>query len=370
MRDASRSNTAIRCSRRFRASTSSSARTRWTSFRISSKRAAVAGFRKRRGITKVFFEFENIAPVGDEAPMSWKDVRASGFVPVTRGCDMGCTFCIVPQTRGKEVSRPMDDIVAEVRALVDAGIRDVTLLGQIVNRYGRNLDGKVVFHELIDRLADVPGLYRLRFTSSHPVYLTKALVDCFAKHGVLAPHVHLPVQTASNRLLKEMRRGYTIELYEEKVSALREARDDMAVSTDIIVGYPGETEEDFRDTLEMVERIRFDGLFAFNYSPRPGTPAIGAGDPVPEEEKANRLDAVLQASQRITEEKNRAMVGQVRDVLIEGDGKGAGARFGRTACHRIVHVHAPDAGPGDVLRVKIERGRPNSLSGRVVTNQV
>ncbi len=314
-------------------------------------------------------EFENIAPSPGNPGISWKGMRAGGFVPVMRGCDKKCSYCIVPQVRGREISRPMKDILAEVRFLVDGGVRDVTLLGQIVNRYGRTAAEKTAFPELVDAVSGMEGLLRLRFASSHPTYVTDSLVERFERLPKLASHIHLPVQSGSDRILKSMRRGHTIAQYREKVAKLKAARPDIAVTTDIIVGYPGETEDDFRMTLDLIQEIRFDSLFAFKYSPRPATPALELGDTVSPEEKAARLARVFETAQPLVLEKNRAQVGRVHEVILEGDSKGkSGGMFGRTSCNRIVHFSASGRDVGDLLRVRISEGRQNSLAGAVVTN--
>ncbi|MBZ0274331.1 tRNA (N6-isopentenyl adenosine(37)-C2)-methylthiotransferase MiaB [bacterium] len=311
------------------------------------------------------FAFDNISPAGDaHAGVSWKGTRAGGFVPIMRGCDKRCTFCIVPETRGREMSRPIDDVVREVRDLVAAGVKDVTLLGQIVNRYGRGIARRPIFHELLDAIDAIDGLSRIRFTSSHPVYVTPELVERFASMRKLASHIHLPVQSGSNRVLQIMRRGHAIELFEERVAMLRNARPGLSVTTDLIVGYPGETGDDFEATLDLIRRVEFDHLFAFKYSPRPNTPAAAIDDTVDEAEKARRLDAVHAMAAPGIARKMSAFVGRTVEILVEGhDTDRPGRVLGRTSCNRAVHVDAPGAKIGDFLKVSIERAMANSLAG-------
>ncbi len=310
-------------------------------------------------------DFDAIAPLAESGEISWKGTRASGFVAIMRGCDKHCAFCIVPQTRGREISRPMGDIVAEVRSLVDAGVRDITLLGQIVNRYGRGLDGqRPIFHRLIRALTPIDGLARLRFTSSHPTYVTPELIRCFAEEPKLAPHVHLPVQSGSDTVLRHMKRGHKIDTYLEKVRELRRVRPEMSITTDLIVGYPDETRDDFEATLDLIREVEFDHLFAFKYSTRPNTPAAALEDRVPEGEKAERLARLHEMAQPIILRRNRALEGRVLEVIVEGTSRNGTDVFGRSGCNRIVHFPDRGFGVGETVAVRIETGLPNALRGR------
>ncbi|MCB9478499.1 MAG: tRNA (N6-isopentenyl adenosine(37)-C2)-methylthiotransferase MiaB [Deltaproteobacteria bacterium] len=315
-------------------------------------------------------DFEKIAPTATDNSLSWKGTRASGFVPIMRGCDKHCTFCIVPQTRGKEVSRPIGDIVREVRDLVDHGVKDVTLLGQIVNRYGRTFaETKApVFHELLDELAKIEGIYRLRFTSSHPTYITPELITRFRDMPQLASHVHLPVQSGSDRLLKTMRRGHKIDEYLDKVRELREARPGISITTDLIVGYPGETEDEFELTLQLIRDAEFDSLYAFKYSPRPNTPAENEPETLTESEKSDRLARLFEVALPQALARNKALVGKSMDILVEGESRTPGRYYGRTACNRMVYFPAESLAVGDVVAVRIDEAFQNALAGTLAAN--
>ncbi len=301
---------------------------------------------------------------------------ASAYVTVMKGCDERCSFCIVPYTRGPERYRNADDIVAEVRALVDGGTREVMLLGQTVNSY---LDPRVAlapdrdpdesqFPELLRRIArEAPGLDRLRYTSPHPRHLTPSLVRAHAELDVLSTHVHMPVQSGSDRVLRRMIRRYTRAEYVARVTALRDARPGVTLSTDVIVGFPGETRDDFEATLSLVREVGFTGLYGFKYSPRPHTPALRLGDDVPEAEKQSRLAALFEVSEAQTRAHLATMVGARVEVLIEGPSRpGARTLVGRTRGNEIVHVpEAPGASPGAVAVCEVVRANKHSLEGRV-----
>jgi tRNA-2-methylthio-N6-dimethylallyladenosine synthase len=286
-------------------------------------------------------------------------VRA--YVTAIEGCNHVCSFCVVPRTRGPEVCRPAGELLAEVESLVARGYPEVMLLGQTVNAYLR--DG-VDFPELLHRVAAVPGLRRLRFTTSHPEHVGEPLARAFAAIPKLCPYLHLPVQSGSERVLASMRRGYTVAEYEETVALLRRHRPDLALSSDVIVGYPGETEEDFQATLDLVERMAFDGLFVFMYSPRPGTTAARLEDDVPEEEKRRRLHVLNQLQQRGQAQRNAARVGSRQEVLVDAV-EGPGRLAGRTPHFRIVHLEGPEALLGTLVSASITAAGPNSLSGQI-----
>lgn len=311
--------------------------------------------------------FLTASPLPGRAPVS-------AFVTVMKGCDERCSFCIVPTTRGPERYRPARDIVEEIARLVSQGTLEVTLLGQTVNSYrdpertlpihGREADDESEFAWLIRRIvAEVPGLLRLRYTSPHPRHLTRALVAAHAELPTLVRHVHLPVQSGSDRVLKRMIRRYTAADYRERVARLRAAVPGVTLSTDVIVGFPGETREDFEATLELVRDIGYTGLFGFKYSQRPNTPALRFADDVSEEEKSERLAELFTLADAYRRAHLESRVGLVEDVLVEGRGRG-NEYSGRSERNEIVHVESGDVDPsGHLVKVKIERAYKNSLFG-------
>lgn len=296
-----------------------------------------------------------------------REGQFKGMVTIIEGCNKKCTFCIVPHTRGPERSRPMTEILGEVRHLLDYGFQEIELLGQTVNHW-REPGGDEDFADLLDRVASLPALRRLRFVTSYPRDFTPRMVERFARHDKICDYLHLPVQAGSNRVLKRMGRGYEVESYLELVEQLRQARPGIALSTDLIVGFPGETEEDFRRTAELVEEVRYASIFAFKYSPRPGTAAPRLGDPVKEEVANRRLQELFEIQARIQKELNQEQVGRTHEVLVTGWGKSPGDQTGRTTCHRIVHFAAgrEPAKPGEIIEVEIEKALPHSLLGRRV----
>ena len=303
--------------------------------------------------------------------------QATAFVSIMQGCNMHCTFCIVPQTRGAERSRSIGEIVAEVRDLVSRGVKEVTLLGQIVNLYGRHefpkVDNKSPFVQLLEAVHEVEGLERLRFTSPHPIGFRDDLIDAISRLPKLAEHVHLPLQSGSNKILKAMHRAYTAEKYFDLVERIRRARDGIAITTDIIVGFPGETDDDYRQTRDLVEEIQFDNAFVFRYSPRRDTPAAEMPDQIDEHVKEERnqdlLEVVNKSYRRILER----LVGSQVEVLCEGPSKTNRARLmGRTRTNKIVvFPPSPKRRPtgeseelvGELVNVRIERANGFSLYG-------
>jgi tRNA-2-methylthio-N6-dimethylallyladenosine synthase len=294
--------------------------------------------------------------------------QATAFVSIMQGCNMRCTFCIVPQTRGAERSRTIDEIAGEVRRLVSRGVKEVTLLGQIVNLYGRHefpkRDGKSPFVQLLETLHAIDGLERLRFTSPHPIGFRDDLIDALARLPKLAEHVHLPVQSGSDKILRAMHRGYTREKYLRLVERIRRAREGIAITTDIIVGFPGETEDDYKQTRQLVEEVQFDNAFVFRYSPRRNTPAAAIADQIDEQIKEERNQDLL----RIVNESNRRhlqrLVGTCVEVLCEGPSKTNPARLtGRTRTNKIVVFHGDDTMIGQLVNVQIERANGFSLYG-------
>jgi tRNA-2-methylthio-N6-dimethylallyladenosine synthase len=302
--------------------------------------------------------------------------RADGptaFVSIMEGCSKYCSFCVVPYTRGEEVSRPLDDVVAEVAGLAAQGVREVTLLGQNVNGYrGPTHDGKLAdLALLIDYVALIEGIERIRFTTSHPREFSERLIDAYARVPKLANHLHLPVQSGSDRILALMKRGHTVAEYRDKIRALRAVRPDISISTDLIVGFPGETEADFAATMQLIEAIGFDQSFSFVYSPRPGTPAAALADPVSEEEKLHRL-AVLQA--KITahaQSISRDMIGTVQRVLVERPSrKNPHQLAGKTSNNRWVNFDGPPDCIGRSVDLVITEAMANSLRGRLASSVV
>jgi tRNA-2-methylthio-N6-dimethylallyladenosine synthase len=295
--------------------------------------------------------------------------RLKAFVTVMEGCEKHCTFCVVPRTRGRERSHTPQAIVAEVRGLVAEGVREVTLLGQTVNAYGRDLTPRTDLAELFARVGEVDGLERIRFTTSNPYNLTPALIRAMRDVPKVCEWFHLPLQSGSNRILERMNRGYTRERYLELIDEILTAVPEMALSTDLIVGFPGETEEDFAATLEMVERVRYDNVFAFRYSRRPGTRAADMPDQVDESVKAARNGRLLETVTRIAAERSRLLEGRAVEVLVEGASKKrAGELTGRTRCNRVVNFDGRNrVAVGDVARLTITEALPHSLRGTLAS---
>jgi tRNA-2-methylthio-N6-dimethylallyladenosine synthase len=304
--------------------------------------------------------------------------QATAFVSIMQGCNMHCTFCIVPQTRGAERSRSIDEIVTEVRELITRGVKEVTLLGQIVNLYGRHeflkRDHKSPFVQLLEALSEIEGLARLRFTSPHPIGFRDDLIDAISRLPKVAEHIHLPLQSGSNRILKEMHRAYTAEKYLDLVHRIRRARDGIAITTDIIVGYPGETEDDYKQTRDLVEQIQFDNAFVFRYSPRRDTPAAEMPDQIDERLKEQRNQDLLKLVNESAQRAGQRLVGRAVEVLCEGRSKTNPARLmGRTRTNKIVvFPRSPSAGQtgedhgelvGELVDVQIERSNGFSLYG-------
>jgi tRNA-2-methylthio-N6-dimethylallyladenosine synthase len=286
-------------------------------------------------------------------------VRA--YVTAMEGCNLVCSFCVVPRTRGPEVNRPAEEVVAEVEAVVAQGFGEVMLLGQTVNAYrseGRD------FADLLALVDAVPGLRRLRFTTSHPSHVTERLARALRDLERVCPYLHLPVQSGSDRVLGSMRRGYTRAQYLETVALLREHVPHMALSSDVIVGYPRETPAEFDETLSLVESVGFDGLFSFSYSPRPGTTALRLTDDVPEDEKRQRLNVLNSHQQQWQRRRNETLVGRADEVLVETI-DGPGRVSGRTPQFRIVHLDGPESLLGQAVKVEITGAGSNSLQGRV-----
>lgn len=287
------------------------------------------------------------------------------YVTVMQGCDNYCSYCIVPYVRGPEISRDASKVLEEIRLHAGRGSREVFLLGQNVNSYR----GGMSFPELLRRIHDIEGIDRIRFTTSHPKDAGDDLVACFKDLPKLCSHIHLPFQSGSNRVLAAMNRKYTKETYLELVSKFRQARPDMAFSADVIVGFPGEGVNDFDETMDVVERVRFDVLFSFKYSVRPNTKAASLVDDVPGEEKSRRLDILQRRQREITLENNRLRVGGVYDVLVDGASKKHEHQVhGRTTHNVIVNFDGPRELTGSIVKVRITRANPNSLTGELLAS--
>jgi tRNA-2-methylthio-N6-dimethylallyladenosine synthase len=291
--------------------------------------------------------------------------RLKAYVTVMEGCEKHCTFCVVPTTRGRERSHPPETIVAEVRGLVAEGVKDVTLLGQTVNAYGRDLTPPSDLGELFERVNDVDGLERIRFTTSNPYNLTPKLIRAFRDVPKVCEWFHLPLQSGSNRVLARMNRGYTRERYLALIDELRDAVPDVSLSTDLIVGFPGETDEDFAATLDVVERVAYDNVFVFRYSRRPGTPAATMPDQIPDDVKASRNSRLLAVTTRVAAERSARLAGRTVEVLVDGTSRrDAGVLSGRTRCNRVVNFDGEGrAALGDVVPVTVMDVLPHSLRG-------
>ncbi|HXG30101.1 MAG TPA: tRNA (N6-isopentenyl adenosine(37)-C2)-methylthiotransferase MiaB [Thermodesulfobacteriota bacterium] len=292
--------------------------------------------------------------------------RVTAFVSIQQGCNKRCTYCIVPYVRGEEVNRPLEDILRETKNLVQKGVKEVTLIGQTVNSWRMN---GYRFGDLLRMVAEIEGLLRIRFTTSYPRDVTKRMIEAMKGSPKVCRHIHLPVQSGSNRVLASMGRTYTREWYIDTVNRLRDAIPDIAVSTDIIVGFPGETREDFNDTMGLVREVQFDGVFSFKYSPRPGTTAAGFSDMVPDEVASERLAELQEVQREITLKKNLGRVGQIEEVLVEGESKNdTNWVSGRTTHNRIVNFPGNDGYKGKIVSVMIKEGFQNSLRGELVEN--
>ena len=293
----------------------------------------------------------------------------TAFVSIMEGCNKYCSFCVVPYTRGEEISRPFDDVIAEVAALAGQGVKEVTLLGQNVNAYrGAKHDGEICdFAELLYFVAAVDGIERIRYTTSHPMEFNDRIIQAYIDLPQLVNHLHLPVQSGSDRILAAMKRNHTILEYKSKVRKLIAARPDMRLSTDIIVGFPGETEADFAATMKLVEDIRYDQSFSFIYSARPGTPAADLPDDLPLEVKKQRLSILQTRINQFAQEYSRRLVGQNQRILVTGPSRKDPMELqGRTECNRIVNFAGPHTLIGGFAEVRVTEAFPNSLRGELL----
>jgi tRNA-2-methylthio-N6-dimethylallyladenosine synthase len=334
---------------------------------------------KRCRIVDVALTAKSVRPV--VLPDRRADGAVSTFVTIMRGCDNFCTYCVVPHVRGREASRHPDHVMEEIRGLVQSGVKEVTLLGQNVNSYGKK-EGLGSFPELLARVNSIEGLLRIRFTTSHPKDFGSRLINAFKTNEKVCDHIHLPVQSGSDRILKRMNRKYTRELYLDKITELKDTCPGIAITSDLIVGFPGETEADFNETLELMETVQFDGLFAFIYSDRPNAPAVQFKNKISQEEKRERLQTLLELQENFTRVKNQALVGSVQPILVEGtskkqlsgsfnDPQPAVQWTGRTSTNKIVNFYhndnpksCADIFPGKIVRTKIEKAYAHSLWGK------
>ncbi len=321
--------------------------------RLAGERVVATGFPERRA-----FDLDAISREGGY----------KGMVTCIEGCDKRCTFCIVPRTRGPERCRPLAEVVAEVRHLVDYGFREIELLGQTINHW-REPGGAADFADLLDAVAVLPGVERLRFITSYPRDFSGDMIAAFARHPNICPYLHLPVQSGSDPVLRRMGRGYTVASYLDLVDRIRDARPDVVLSTDLIVGFPGETEAQFEETVALVERVRYGSLYAFKYSPRPGTAAPRLDGHVLVELANRRLNDLFEVQARIQSELNGELVGRPFEVLVTGWGRRPGFQSGRTPCHRTVSFASGPAPAelGSLVPVVVEQAYPHSLVGRRAT---
>ena len=319
---------------------------------------------KKKSVVDISFpeieKFDHLPAPRAEGPIA--------FVSIMEGCSKYCSFCVVPYTRGEEISRPFDDVLAECYLLVNQGVREINLLGQNVNDYrGTMASGEIAdLALLIQYLSAMDGLGRIRFTTSHPLAFSDNLISAFAEVPILANHLHLPVQSGSDRILALMKRGYTALEFKSKIRKLRKFRPDIRLSTDIIVGFPGETDQDFQDTMDLVHEIGFDTSFSFIYSPRPGTPAANLPDPTPMDVKKQRLSILQERLSMQAMRYSQALIGSTQRLLITGASKKSSTQLaGRTECNRVVNFSGPTELIGQFVDVLITDAQPNSLRGRI-----
>ena len=327
--------------------------------------------RRAKGRAAVDVSFPEIEKFDALPPAEVKG--AAAFVSIMEGCSKFCTFCIVPYTRGQEVSRPFEDVLTEVAGLAANGVGEVTLLGQNVNAYRGAMAGSDEVADLamlIEYIAEIPGIERIRYTTSHPREMTQRLIDTYAKVPKLVSHLHLPVQAGADRVLAAMKRGYTALEYKSIIRKLRAVRPDISMSSDFIVGFPGETEEDFEKTMKLIDDVGFDTSFSFIYSPRPGTPAVELADDTPAEIKSARLSRLQKRIEEQAHAISEAMVGSVQRVLVEGPSKkDAGELAGRTDNNRVVNFVGNPRLINTVVEVRITAALPHRLRGEIVTRE-
>ncbi|MBN1907993.1 MAG: tRNA (N6-isopentenyl adenosine(37)-C2)-methylthiotransferase MiaB [Deltaproteobacteria bacterium] len=292
--------------------------------------------------------------------------RIKSNLSIMEGCNNFCSYCIVPYVRGREESRPQEDIVKEAKMLVKQGVKEITLLGQNVNSYSAGKGGKVKFPELLKNIAEIEGLHRIRFTTSHPKDLSDDLINAFIEIEKLCQHMHLPFQSGSDRILKLMNRKYTSKEYMRLVSMLRDINPGFSITSDVIVGFPGESEDDFKKTLDLIEKIEFDNLFSFKYSDRKGTKAAEMPDKLDETEKASRLKTLQDLQKEKTLLRNKRLEGKTEEVLVDGLSKLGTQYSGRTGTNKIINFNSDTNVIGDIVKVKVNRAFINSLNGELL----
>ena len=305
-----------------------------------------------------------------ETEMTRRDNRYRAYITIIEGCDKACSYCVVPGTRGPERSRPSDKILAESTRLAGEGFTEIQLLGQTVNSYCDPSPARMSFPELLSRVAETPGIRRVRFTTSHPQDFTREIVEAIDSHPALCDQIHLPVQSGSNSVLKRMLRTYTREQYLEKIHCIRSARRTISISTDIIVGFCGETVDDFQQTLSLLRKVGYDQVFSFKYSPRPKTPAGRFQDSVPEEEKGRRLMILQELQREIQIQRNKDCLGREYEVLVEGFHPRLGQAMGRTTSNRVINFPGDPSWVGKYMTVRVTASGPNSLVGQRVKEPI
>ncbi len=302
-----------------------------------------------------------------ETEITRRDNPWRAYLTIIEGCDKACAYCVVPYTRGPERSRSSESILSEVRKLAELGYTEVQLLGQTVNSYADPSRRKMRFSELLLSVAEAPGIRRVRFTTSHPRDFTPDIVEAIDAHPALCDHVHLPVQSGSTRVLRTMQRTYTRQEYLGKIAMIRGARRPISITTDIIVGFPGEAEADFNETLSLLDEVQYDGAFSFKFSPRPNTLALSMADSVAEEEKGRRLMILQEQQRKIQSERNAALVGQTFEVLVEGKSRRENQWAGHTSSNRVLNFISPERELlGQYVQVRVTNAGPNSLVGEHV----
>jgi tRNA-2-methylthio-N6-dimethylallyladenosine synthase len=299
------------------------------------------------------------------APSDGEKVKS--YVTIMQGCDNFCSFCIVPYVRGREKSRPSENILGEIKALSKRSVKEVTLLGQNVNSYGKDLSGGFTFPQLLAHINEIEGIWRMRFTTSHPKDISEELIMAFGKLEKVCKHIHLPFQSGSDRVLERMARGYTRKQYMEEAEQLREVCPGIGITADVMVGFPGEDERDFHETLDLIQRVQFDNLFSFKYSPRNGTRAARYPDQIDESTKSHRLEVLQKLQKQITLKRNQGLEGRYEEILVEGMSKAAKEEMtGRTSSNKVVNFKGSTDLIGQLVKVKIEKGYTNSLRGKIV----
>lgn len=344
----------------------------------------VCGSASYRNLPQMLVQLETRTEAGKRARITGLDDRATdecfeteftartnphrGYITIIEGCDKFCSYCVVPFTRGKERSRTSDSVLAEARQMADLGYTEIQLLGQNVNSY-RDPAGKKTFAELLLAVGEAHGIRRVRFTTSHPRDFGRDIVEAIDSSTALCDHVHLPVQSGSTRMLDAMQRLYTREKYLECISWMKAAKRDISITTDVIVGFPGETGEDFEQTLSLLDEVHYDGVFAFKYSPRPNTPAIALEDAIPDDEKSRRLNVLLEKQRIIQKARNQKHLSEKTEVMVEGKNDARNQWIGRTSQNKTLNFTAPDHSvleAGSYVSVQVTAAFPNSLVGELV----